>query len=370
MGFYIILFFIVGLLCFISVSVFDEGRGVITIERKINAKTGCFLLCMVAGLRSIRTGTDTRNYANFFLNTDISVFKNINIGENWVYNIWCYLVQRVSKNEYFFNFCCAVLIFSIVCYFINEYSENAALSLLLFMSFGCYFNTMNQTRQQMAAALLLLGFDFVMKKRLVGTILCCIAAVFIHNVAVFMIPVYAFLILVPKVTLKTVVISTGVCIGAGIMFWPLVVQFTKIFPYYQRYLVSSQITVGLSSVARMMDVVLYIVVQVALIYGLVRNRVEMLEYDEGAYYFGCLLGVMNALAIMAAFLTLSSAFMTRIKGILTYWTILSIPYVIKKFLGDNKLIYIIVALLSIIYMSRLGMKDGDGVIPYMFFLQD
>lgn len=40
---------------------------------------------------------------------------------------------------------------------------------------------------------------------------------------------------------------------------------------------------------------------------------------------------------------------------------------IKKYFDDNKAIKALVCVVTIAYMWRLGVHDGDGVVPYKFY---
>lgn len=332
------------------------------IKKVNNVQLACIVLCVIGGLRNLSVGKDNYNYAMRFLQFEKGDLHLFDTSFHWIYNLWIYFIQNICKNEYFFNFCCAVVIYIMVYRFINKYSENQALSIVLFLTLGIFFNSMNQTRQQLAASVLLLGFQFSMEKKPIKVLVCCIIAIFIHNVAVFMLPIYMFFSLTKTVNKKTVTFFTVGAIVIAFLFQIFIILFTRIFTHYTNYLGAKDIYIGLVNISRIGDLVLSIIIQVLLILVIIG-----INLNDKDYTFACILACMNSLSILSAYLVMQATFMTRIKGILNYWTILAIPFIISKLLKKSRAAYVVTALLSLVYMAKLLMSDGDGVVPYLFF---
>ena len=137
--------------------------------------------------------------------------------------------------------------------------------------------------------------------------------------------------------------------------------FVYLFPRYKVYLRVAKLFQQKRSIYRYGDVLLALVLQIALIYVVVKSDKEK-HHDNLA----CVLACMNAINLCMAYLVTNAEIFVRVKGIFGYWMIISIPYIITKYFSDNKLLKGVVALVSLLYLFRLGVKDGDGVIPYLF----
>ncbi len=336
-----------------------------TEEKSISFSKGfwpCVFLFFIAGSRALNVGSDNIGYAAYFRRMSFDKIHFFNGGTYWIYDFWVVIIKTFTNNVFAYNFCCAAVIFIALYFFVHEFSMDESFSVLLFFSLGAFFNSMNQTRQSMAIAVLLLGFHFVVRKKVVLAILFCLVASFIHNIAVVMIPVYVFLSLLPYISQKVVSVFSVVSLVIALIYEKLVKLFVYIFPRYSSYLQVTSLFREKRSIYRYGDVLLALLVQIALLYVIVKSDKEN-KHDDLA----CIIACMNSINLCMSYLVTNAEIFVRVKGIFVYWMFLAIPHIITKYFGDNKILKTSVAMLSLLYLCRLGVKDGDGVIPYMFF---
>ena len=336
-----------------------SGKKLISISRGFFP---CIVLCFFAGARALSVGKDNKAYSIIFLKMTYDKVKLFQRGSIGIYNLWSFVIRHFTDNVYIFNFCCAVFIYLSLYFFIHEYSEDELLSVMLFFGLGMFYNSMNQTRQAMAFSLLLWAFFFVTKKSIPGVIVCCGLSVLVHNIAIVMLPFFVVLTVIPRVTEVMVWIMSGVAIGIAFLYKYLVLVFVYIFPRYSKYLKISNLLADRRSIYRYGDLAIALLVQLFLLYG-----IRVLRKNNESTEKACLLACMNALNICMAYLVLNGGVFIRLKGLCNYWMVISIPYIVSTCFRGNRYIKLCVYILSVGYLLRLGVKDGDGVIPYYFF---
>lgn len=322
----------------------------------------CFFLSFLAGMRALSVGADNRTYAAYFRHMTSEKLHLFNKDSHWVYDLWVLLIRFFTDNVYVFNACCAIVVFLCLYKFIHWFSLDEQLSILLFFSLGFFYSSMNQTRQAMSVSLLLLGFYFVIHKKPVLALLLCLAASLIHNVAIVMAPIYLFLSIIPIVSKRTVLIFSCVSTGIAIAYSKFVYLFVMIFPKYRSYLYVEKLFRDKRSIYRYADVLLALLIQIALLIVIVWSDNKG-KHDDMA----CILACINAIYLCMTYLVISGEVFIRVKSIFGYWMIISIPHICVKYMGNNRYLKLLIATLSLLYLWRLGIKDGDSVIPYAFF---
>ena len=154
--------------------------------------------------------------------------------------------------------------------------------------------------------------------------------------------------------------------------------FVSIFPKYRYYLKYSKLFVEKKSIYRYGDFFLALTLQLVLVYGLYKSRkIEIANKQnksgvekksgDGNDDLGNILACMNAVYLCMTYLILNGDIFNRLKSLFVYWVLLTIPFIIKRFFNNNWAIKVLVCIISIAYMWRLGVNDGDGVVPYSFF---
>ncbi len=339
---------------------YNKDKKVLMVGNDGNALIPIVILMVVQGFRSLNVGNDTYKYVTFFLHADDPGRFRYSNGRDVLYYAWCRAIKMIFENAVFFNFCCAFIIFTALYYFIKRYSSNKVLSVTLFLTLGLFFASMNQTRQAMAAAMLLWGFDRAYNKDIKLTLLFCIAAITIHSTTIVFLPILLFIALFPIIDKYVVFIfSCGAVIIVSFMRFFLNI-FGRLFPFYERYFTNSLFRVRGVTFWRYGDWGICIIIQIGLLLSLLYGDEESSKNRLG-YVFACI----NAITLAISYLAMSIMAMERIKQYFMYWYIVMIPYVIGTFFKkNNKWVGLIVAFLSLLYMWHLGVRDGHGVVPY------
>ncbi len=376
MNFYLQLLGIVVILSFLEFKIINNEKQVLLFVKR--GFFPCVLLCCVAGVRALKVGKDNYSYSRYFLKMTFERVHFFNPNFHWIYNLWDLIIRQFTDNVFVFNFCCAIVIYVALYFFVTRYSCDERVSLVLFITLGIFFNSMNQTRQALATAVLLFGFKYAVEKKLIKAMILCLIAAFIHNVAVVMIPIYAFICLAQRIGPRTVAFFSGASIVIALGYNRLIGIFVSIFPKYRYYLKYSKLFVERRSIYRYADFFMALILQIVLVYGLYKLKLrEINEVRNGeggenntntAYDdFGNILACMNAVYLCMTYLILNGDIFNRLKSLFVYWVLLTIPFIIKKYFSDNWVIKVFVCVVSIAYMWRLGVHDGDGVIPYKVF---
>ncbi|ADL33457.1 polysaccharide biosynthesis protein [Butyrivibrio proteoclasticus B316] len=330
----------------------------------------CAFLCVIAGFRALDVGKDNYSYTRYFLGMTINKVYFFDFKKYWIYNLWVYLIRQVTDNVYVFNFLCALVLYISLYFFLHRYSSDERVSLILYINLGLFFTSMNQTRQALSLAVLLWAFHFVVQKKIVQVVILCLIATFVHNVAIVMLPVFLLFCLIPKITRSVATFFSIFSVGIVLLYNRLISLFVFIFPQYKYYLKYSKLFVERKSIFRYADFFLALTIQAFLLYGMHITRkkasvsTKRIDSDD---IFGNILVCMNAIYLCMTYLILNGDIFNRLKSLFAYWVLLVIPYIIKKYFDDNKAIKALVCVVTIAYMWRLGVHDGDGVVPYKFY---
>lgn len=376
MNFYLQLLGIVVILSLLEFKIINKEKQVLLFVKR--GFFPCVILCCVAGLRALKVGKDNYSYSKYFLKMTFERVDFFNSNSHWIYDLWVYIIRQFTDNVFVFNFCCAIVIYIALYFFVTRYSFDERVSLVLFITLGIFFNSMNQTRQALATAVLLFGFKYAVEKKLIKAMVLCLIAVFIHNVAVVMVPIYAFICLAQRIGPRTVAFFSGASIVIALRYNRLIGIFVSLFPKYKYYLQYSKLFVERRSIYRYADFFMALILQIVLVYGLYKlklREVNEIRNGEGGENntntanddFGNILACMNAVYLCMTYLILNGDIFNRLKSLFVYWVLLTIPFIIKKYFSDNWVIKVLVCVVSIAYMWRLGVHDGDGVIPYKAF---
>ena len=145
----------------------------------------CFSLLLVAALRQF-VGTDYAVYYYFKVPEVISNPIRLELG----FSLLTYFsVVILGSYQWLIAGMACITCF---CYWssIFRYSKNVPLSLLIFISLGCYYFMLNGMRQSVAIAVFFFSIRFIEEKKLKKFLLCILFAFSFHSSALLYIPVY------------------------------------------------------------------------------------------------------------------------------------------------------------------------------------
>ena len=145
------------------------------------------LLFLFIGLRNINIGTDTSTYVAMFFNRDYS-FSNIEI----IVPLIAKLVH-IFTNKYFvyLTILSAISIYGIY-YNSKKYKFDTEYFLLLYITSFCYLYSTSAVRFFCAFSIILIAFNYMIKKEDFKVIIMIIIASMFHTSALIFLPAYYF----------------------------------------------------------------------------------------------------------------------------------------------------------------------------------
>lgn len=154
------------------------------INSKLNQITilfSCFLLVIISGFRTLDVGTDTSTYNFLFEMTgQMSLREVFSHFYEIFYTISCWILYQLGGDYYSLMLLESILLMGSIYYFIRRDSEIPWLSIVLFMAFGYFHQSMNISRQFIAIAISLIGFHFLLHHKTKLFLIYGVAAVCFH----------------------------------------------------------------------------------------------------------------------------------------------------------------------------------------------
>lgn len=223
--------------------------------RKPSMKKNIIYVCVTFGFMLILTalrynmGNDYDSYRDYFYafrDSDMTIAQAMDtFGFEIGYALLMKLTLLLGCDYTILNFFCAVLSVVPVAYTVCRHSKMPWISAWLYLTVTFLYNSMNFTRQSIAAAIVLLGYRFFMEKKHWAVLLTVLTASLFHTSVLLVIPVYILSLIKP--TAKSMSIIGG-SVFLVFLFSEKILTFatTYIFPSYAKYMDSIYLTVGLS----------------------------------------------------------------------------------------------------------------------------
>ncbi|WP_048727054.1 EpsG family protein [Carnobacterium sp. 1290_CSPC] len=336
------------------------------------------ILALISGLRDKSVGLDTYNYTDLFFkyidtNKLTTSFQNIRLEKgyillNYIIGIFTDNAQAVLMiSSLFINYSFARLIY--------KYSNNVAISTVIYIIFF-YQSTMNTMRQYIALSIFFFGIDYLLKNEKLKYLLIVVLASQFHSSAwiliVLIIVTFGSIMQNRKVLL---LLSVGSIIVMN-YFNELLEIFVRIFPVYQRLLVSD-----LYTSESQISILWMIIYAAILILGIHQVRMPLKERIENSEVIRRKNAYNVFLVVWHILFIISYVFSNRIwiaNRILVYFKpvlILIVPSLMVgyKFKFRRSLIGILFLFLliifAIVWSYTMFITDPHGVMPYRFFLE-
>ena len=166
-------------------------------------------IAFVMGFRSRYTGTrDTEMYGIAFdslkwSNIGLIDYLRQSMSANIVFSelgfsAYIWLVAKIFPTYRYLLIITAIINIALTMRFIYKYSENALLSVIMFITLGLFTFNMNGLRQSVAMSICLLAYDFIEKKKFVPFLLVVLLAMSFHKSAIFFALTYFIIFMKPK----------------------------------------------------------------------------------------------------------------------------------------------------------------------------
>lgn len=340
-------------------------------QRKSKQKNKIYLILsflpifFAEALRSERVGTDTIAYTR--------VFSSMVHSGNWIRVGWEPLYLLYSKGISFiskepqaliitsaFIICLSIGLFIYKC---MDDNESAFWSVLLFLSFLHYANSMNLMRQYLAMSLVIQVYwilrDGNEKKRWIISILLIVLASLIHTAAII-----SFIIFIPfilkKIDWKILALS-----GTGIVIF--VYAFDKVLPVIFSFLPQYLKYMGTSRGEGEEFGLFYFsffLLKVLLVF-LVLYLNPSNEKNKGLYQLAFL--VMVSAGLLAMKTQISLAF--RTSYFFDIFTIIYAPKILYRFKYGKILCFTLLFIYAVFFFFHTIGSPERACVPYLFFWQ-
>ena len=327
------------------------------------------LLVMLSGFRDVSGGVDTASYVALFQNIDLLDFNLSRFEPGFLYYVK--LVHSISDNVSFFLFVNSIFCIGLPCIFVYKYSEEACLSVLLFITLKSYFFQMTGLRQAMAIAFVLTAFIFILKKRskmrcFLAILMILLAASF-HTIAILAIVPYIIWIwpnrrfvdmINPKATLRWTIILSFI----AFVSFPYIMRLVgMILPQYTLYFSGTWSDSNYS--ASLFKFLIQLIFLAVGVYYIQRKK-QITDVDR-------LSMLMLMASVIVATLAMRMEIWGRLLGLFSIYTsLIWVPsFVSVQMNGKDRIILkSLIVLFSLAYMivTFVFRPEWDGVVPYMF----
>lgn len=318
-------------------------------------------LILFAGLRSPHMGNDISGYLgglHFYEGYDKSYILKAPKVYPYGYETLYWLLMKICA---FFGFSdsayltlCAILIYTPVMYFINKYSEDSLISVMMYIAFFLP-SSITILRQMIALGVLLMAYDRLIQKKYVCFFILIIIAFFIHRASILAI----IILLLYKIGSKklfwlTIVLELFVrAAGRRIVLFVL-----RFFPSYQYYVGSEyDISTGGLHVNLILLNVLFIIALIWL------TRVEQDEkriFENNFFFAG------SSLAILTQAAGYSFGVLGRINLNFSLSNAIILPKVINRaFKEKSRIIARMLIVVFFIAYSLLTIYGDKTICPYI-----
>ncbi|MDD4968795.1 MAG: EpsG family protein [Paludibacter sp.] len=322
----------------------------------------CFLLILILGGLRFQVGTDWNTYNNIFRGTQ--TFTDVlHSQREKLFMTFLFFSKRIYNNYSFFIFSFFAISFSLKFQFIKKYSSDIFLSLIIYFFTLFIIYDINQIRQGMALAFVLLSTSAILDRKIFRFIILIFIASLFHLSAIVFIP--AYWISKIRISPKTIFIVLGLSLSFSLTISAIIenssiVQAllkTETFSHYSTYINNANFIKELS--------ILSIgVMQRILIFLLFLFYFDNIKAKENLKYL--LLNGYFISIVIFIFLSFSAELAARLSFYYKALEILIVPYIVtsQKLIQNRIILFILFFALSILAIYRLLDVHNNGLIPY------
>lgn len=321
-------------------------------------------LLFFSTLRFPKEATDTANYFRLFdeINNPNYHIK-LALKPEWGYWSFNKLIGLFTRNHQIFLFVINVFVLCSIFNFINKYSQNVWFSILLFIFLGYFDSTMTLIRFNIALAITLFAYPYIITRKTIKFFLCVFIASLFHISAwVFAI---SYFINLKSLTNKKYIVFLISLIILYFFTDKLIHSFFDIFSFYSSY--ENNATFGVQSSAKVAPILEFLILLLITIFSHYNIRKKKQISIETLIF---------NLTLIACYFTMLSFIFTPIGRIGKYFaigTIVLLPNVIEsienvkhKFFLRTFIITIFILRYFIIAYFR---PEWYQIYPYKFFFE-
>lgn len=321
-------------------------------------------LIVVAAIRDISVGVDTRQFCNNFDKIKfLTLQQSFNLRYEKGFIILCKALSYINSNHQILIIASSIIIFFMMGMFIYKNSKDVVFSSILYITLNTYAMHMNVMRQAIAIAIFILGYELFFKKnKFIKYSITVILASLFHQTAIIMLVL--ILIKDRKYTEKTYLVTNIIAVLSLVLAPTIWMIATSLFPTYAGYAKTEYI--NSSYLAGTISAIIAWLVLTMGIFFERKNKEKGSTYNFLAY-------IMSILFIIDVLVIKINLFV-RLATYFGIFTCVWLPSTLQNIQDKNEkvLMKYIVLVCFILYWAVLSTSRPEwyGVIPYSTFLNN
>lgn len=183
-----------------------------TKPKKIVYLSVMFVLMFLASVMRYGMGNDYFSYMRIYndlINAEWG--EAFGLGFEPLFVVVAKLLSEITHNTEIMYMFFAAVILAPVCISVYKYSKNVWVSIVVYLCFTLFYNSLNFIRQSIAVSVLILAFGFIKEKKIVPVLIMAVIATLFHYTAAVFIPFYLLSLIKP--TKKYLIIYGSVSVG-------------------------------------------------------------------------------------------------------------------------------------------------------------
>lgn len=318
----------------------------------------CVELIIFTGLREHNIGADTQIYLDALNYYELLPHESVLVADlvyPFDFEIGYFFLTKLAAwltlSETQFLFVISIFTYIPIFAFINRYSDNALISIMVYFAFGYFEYSLGIFRQMIALSIVLFGIKYIQEQKMVRYISIIIIAMLFHTTAIIMLPFYWISRIKIKNKLKYVFLIEVIL---GLFARRILLFIVQIFPKYIGFVNSRyDIQGGNYTMLLLLNIIL-----IATYWVIVKNRENNDEIIKIS---------LNAivLAIFLQILGYSMGIFGRIVSYYSIYSILIIPYLINRYFPKNRRIANAIVTVSLLFIFYILTKNSV-IVPYAF----
>lgn len=348
-------------------------------KRKYFCIFSAIILIFFAAMRDVSVGTDTSIFCSSYetiIQNDWAYYTVISDRYEFGFFALCKILGYISLSPQILVIFTSICIISAIYYLIYKNSEDPVLSIIIFIGFQYYASALNLMRQMLALAVLIIGYQKILKKRkyVLYVIFCLIASLFHKSAIIGVILVLPYIFNAKDIQ--------GAILFFGLIFFLFldsIFSFIANLVGYEQYLGSQFDTPNYF--ASVINFILFFAIYLFAIFNFKPSRRcrhdSKYEYKKGRGVVlladqvdnSQLIAIMS-IAIVFSFLSIRSIIFERVGLYFQVFIILLIPNIISTLCNSKRQFYkVLIITVAIAYcvIVLTFRPEWTNVVPYKFF---
>lgn len=301
-----------------------------------------FIIGFLMATRTYSTGTDTEMYVRVFNRFSQLKWESSIIGNYYepLYIVLNILLSYISNNPRILIVATSVFISFSFYIFIRNNSKDSLISVIMFICLLFIYGAMNTIRQYIAMSIILLGFSFVKKKKILPYIITVIIAYLFHSSALVGIIIYPMYNM--KYSHTRVILIFATALLANIFVSGLINNIYNIIGRTNYY----SYRVGQENIANLIYMIVYFAMYIFSLFEMKKSKKTNMHSGFYLYTF-----------VMSSAFSLIAMNLNVLARATTYFNIFSIvclPNVISENIHTEKnrvLVNLIIIMIFVLYSS-------------------